>query len=137
MIGPFSGDYRFLSNFYPEPRRKLLTVEHFYQAAKTWDVDERRAIMAAPTPGQAKRLGRNVTLRPDWEDAKNNVMFEHVRSKFHADRTLGEMLLSTGDEELVEVNSWGDVYWGRTPAGVGENHLGDILMFVREELRRG
>lgn len=134
MIGPFRGDYRFLSNFHQEPRRRLLTVEHFYQSAKTWDLEQRRHIMAAPTPGEAKIRGREVTLRRGWDSIKQDIMLEHVRTKFHSDRDLAAMLLSTGDEDLVEVNHWGDVYWGRTPDGTGANYLGEILMFVRREL---
>lgn len=133
-IGPFKGDYRFLSNFYQEPRRRLLTVEHFYQSAKSLDLEERRFVMAANTPGEAKIRGRMVTIREDWESIKLSVMTEHVRTKFHSDRDLAAMLLSTGEEELVEYNTWGDIFWGRMENGLGVNHLGEILMLVRREL---
>lgn len=135
MIGPFRGDYRFLSNFYVEPRRQFLSNEHFYQAEKTLVIAERAAIMAAPTAGEAKRLGAEVTLRPDWDDVKLAIMLSGLRSKFYSDKTLGDLLLITGEEPLVEVNTWGDIFWGQSPYGHGENWLGRLLMEVRTELQ--
>lgn len=133
-IGPFRGDYRFLSNFWLEPRRRMLSQEHFFQSAKTLDIAERGLIMAANTPGEAKRLGRNVVLRPDWEDVKVTIMWEGLRTKFFSDESLGDMLLATGDEDLVEINTWGDTYWGVNTQGMGLNVLGDLLMRVRDEV---
>ena len=78
MIVEFDGDYAFLSNFYPSTIYHegitYPTNEHFFQAMKTLDIDERKAIAAAETPGLAKRMGRNVKLRPDWEAVKVDVM---------------------------------------------------------------
>lgn len=134
-IGPFRGEYRFLSNFWPEPRRRNLTNEHFYQAAKALNVEDRALIMHADTAKDAKRLGRIVVIRPDWDAIKETVMLDGLRTKFFSDENLAEMLLSTGDEELVELNSWGDTYWGvHEPNGIGQNRLGALLMEVREEL---
>lgn len=134
-IGPFRGDYRFLSNFWLEPKRRMLSNEHFFQAAKALHVEDRALIMRANTPGEAKRIGRTVAMRPDWEGIKEIVMLDGLRTKFFADETLAEMLLSTGDEPLVEFNSWGDTYWGVDSAtGNGLNRLGELLMEVRREL---
>jgi len=109
------------------------SVEHAYQAAKTTDPEERATVREALTPGLAKRLGRQVHLRPDWEDVKLAVMADLLRQKF--DRPpLAKALLETGDEELVEVNYWRDTYWG-VFHGTGENHLGRLLMERREQLR--
>lgn len=135
IIGPFRGEYRFLSNFWPEPRRRNLTNEHFYQAGKALSVEDRARIMRANSPREAKELGRVVFMRPDWESIKETVMLDGLRSKFFSDSNLAEMLLSTGDKELVEFNTWGDTYWGvHQPNGVGQNRLGALLMEVREEL---
>jgi|SRR6478736_4822637 len=133
-ISSFSGDYRFLSNFYQEPRRAMLTNEHFYQAAKALNVTDRATLMAAATPAIAKTLGRSVTLRPDWDAIKETVMLDGLRAKFFADVTLADMLLTTGDEILIEGNRWGDTYWG-VCNGHGLNRLGELLMEVREEVR--
>lgn len=80
-------------------------------------------------------MGRRVKLRPDWEQVKTAVMEEVVRAKFTQNPDLAALLLSTGDAELIEGNTWGDTCWGvdlRT--GRGENRLGRILMKVRAEL---
>ena len=135
-IGPFRGEWRFLSNFWQEPRRRMLTNEHFYQSAKTSNVRDRALIMRAPTPGEAKRIGSQIKIREDWKEICDTVMLEGVRTKFYADDTLADMLLATGDEELVELNHWGDVYWGVDhQTGQGQNKFGDILMQVRAEIR--
>jgi hypothetical protein len=137
MIDQFDGGYAFLSNFWPGPvvldRVTYPTVEHAFQAAKTRNRHERESIAALPTPGAAKRAGRKVTLREDWERVKVGIMEELVRQKF-ADPELAGRLLATGDEELVEGNTWNDRFWG-VCRGQGLNELGKILMRVRAELR--
>ena len=63
-------------------------------------------------------------------------MLALLRVKFKPGSSFAELLLATADEELVEVNEWGDCYWG-VCRGVGENVLGKLLMRVRAELRVG
>ena len=134
-ITEFKGAYAFLSNFHLEPNG--LTLEHRFQAAKCVHPTERDAVLAARTPGLAKRLGRGVALRPDWEDIKLSVMRDLVAAKFR-EPELREKLLATGDAWLEEGNWWNDTYWGvNLRTGKGHNHLGNILMVVREEARRG
>lgn len=143
MIVEFDGEHAFLSNFFPS---SILyegivypTNEHFFQAMKTLDQAERQKIANAETPGMAKRLGRHVQLRPDWEQIKVDVMRTGLMLKF-TDAALAEKLLATGDEELVEGNWWHDQTWGscfcpdhcRTP---GRNLLGMLLMELRKELQ--
>jgi N-glycosidase YbiA len=144
MIDSFSGHYWFLSNFsdsivtyegltYP-------TIEHAYQAAKVLDPEQRAMIQSAETPANAKRLGRGVTLRADWEEQKVEIMTFLVRQKFFNNPQLAEALLATKDEELVEGNTWGDRFWGmvfnyRRKEWEGRNQLGKILMQVRQELK--
>lgn len=139
MISSFSGRYRFLSNFYSIAveldGETYASVEHAYQAAKTRAPEERARIRRARAPGAAKHLGRRVTLRPDWEKRKIEVMRRLVRQKFYCHSDLGALLVRTGDEELVEGNYWHDTFWGQCPLGCGFNHLGMILMEVRKELR--
>mgnify|MGYP001609457273 CR=1 FL=1 len=136
IITEFQGDYRFLSNFWPASVMmhglEYLSVEHAYQAAKTKDLAQREKIHLCVSPGQAKRMGRYVTIRPDWERIKLDTMTHLVARKFKHP-TLAKALLATGDAELQEGNKWGDTYWGICN-GRGENHLGKILMAVRTEL---
>ena len=143
MIVEFENEYAFLSNFYPSPfihdGIEYPTVEHFFQAAKTLDIQKRKAIAAAKTPDLAKRMGRSVQLRSDWEKVKVYYMELGLRLKF-ANKDLAEKLLATGDEELIEGNWWCDQTWGscncpkhiRTP---GRNLLGILLMELRKELQ--
>lgn len=137
MINSFSEKYFFLSNFYPSKiefdGRIYPTVEHAFQAAKTLNKKERQLIQMEFSPAGAKRLGRNVLLRSDWEDIKISIMQELVTKKFQ-DESLKEKLLQTYNEELIEGNHWRDTFWG-VCNGVGENHLGKILMKVRNQLR--
>jgi ribA/ribD-fused uncharacterized protein len=137
-ITEFQGPYRFLSNFWPaEVVHEGITypsVEHAYQAAKTLNIAERRRIAAMADPAAAKRAGRKLLLREDWETAKFRVMQACVRDKFTRHAELRRKLLATGDAELIEGNTWGDRVWG-VYQGEGENRLGRILMQVRGELR--
>ncbi len=139
MIASFSEKYRFLSNFHPSRVRSLglifPTVEHAYQAAKTHDLTVHQRIQKIPTPGRAKRVGRMAILRSDWNDIKLDVMLTLLQKKFSLP-ALATQLLATEDEELVEGNDWGDTFWGIDSAtGKGENHLGRLLMQVRDECR--
>lgn len=130
-ITSFSGEYRFLSNFFIEPDNTH--VEREYQAAKCSD-DVQRRVFDTLTPAQCKKYGRKVNLRPDWEQVKLQIMEDLVLAKFIDHEELRERLLATGDAELVEGNTWNDFYWG-VCNGQGENHLGKILMTVRDWIR--
>lgn len=135
MISSFRDEYFFLSNFYPVEIKLdgivYPNAETAFQAQKTLDVEERRKFSMLKNPVQAKRLGRKVKLRDDWEEVKLDIMTEIVSQKFLQHPHLIEMLLQTGDEELIEGNKWGDRFWG-VCKGVGENHLGKILMKIRD-----
>lgn len=142
MISSFTGPYAFLSNFalcnIELDGEEYDSVEHAYQAAKTLDENERYIVRSAIWPRDAKRAGRRVTLRPDWEQIKVQVMWSLVWQKFtRPDRRgrnyLADRLLDTQLEVLVEGNTWGDQVWG-VYNGHGLNLLGNILMQVRAHL---
>ena len=141
MINCFEREYAFLSNFYPSPIEyegiKYPTVEAAFQAAKTPDLHMKMTIATAEHPGKAKRMGRKVILREDWEEIKDQVMEDCLRLKF-SDPILREKLLATGDEELEEGNWWHDNYWGSCYCSrcgdVGKNKLGYLLMKIRKEI---
>ena len=136
-IDCFDGEFDFLSNFYESTIYhdgiKYPTVEHAFQAAKTMDLNERIKIANMNTPGKAKRAGRKVALRPDWEQVKFEVMKELVTIKF-LNPDLKAKLLATKNAELIEGNTWNDTCWG-VCKGIGQNNLGKILMEVRENLK--
>jgi ribA/ribD-fused uncharacterized protein len=113
------------------------TSEHYFQAQKYSDTPYAERIRIAPTPKRAAELGRSrtETHRPDWELVKDDVMREVVRAKFQTHADIRQILLDTGDEEIVEAAP-GDYYWGAGADGTGKNMLGQILMQVRAELVR-
>lgn len=130
--------YGFLSNFYSSTvtldGKKYPSVEHAYQAAKTSNEETRELIRKARSPGEAKKLGRALQLKSDWNSSKIELMRGLVREKFESP-FLAYALLGTGDVELVNGNTWNDRFWG-VCRGTGQNWLGKILMEVREDLRR-
>ena len=138
MIDSFRGEYYFLSNFYSSKVTyegiTYLNNEAAFQSMKTLDMKE-RAAFAYLDPSAAKKAGRRVSLRKDWEDVKIDIMYEICKAKFTQNEELGRKLLETGDVELVEGNDWNDRIWGKVN-GVGANNLGRILMRIREELRQ-
>lgn len=141
MIKSFTGEYKSFSNFHPcvvhYEGVNYPTVEHAFVAAKTLDVFFRAKIskLSEKQAGYAKRLGRTCYLRPDWDIIKVAVMQRLLMQKFsyHEFKTL---LLSTGDQEIVEGNYWHDNFWGDCFCNhckdiEGKNQLGKLLMKIR------
>lgn len=133
-INKFDGNYRFLSNFYQSAIEiegiRYETVEAAYQAAKAVNREDKEKIAKLETPGQAKKMGRTVSIREDWEEIKCSIMFDLLTMKFQ-DSYLRSLLLATGDAYLEEGNSWGDTFWG-VSRGVGKNILGYLIMQIRD-----
>ena len=116
------------------------TVEHYYQAQKfvgTIDAALVQMIYTAQTPEEAAALGRDRTrlVRPEWEQVKTEVMREAILKKFLTHRDIQAILISTENELIVE-NSPCDYFWGCGEDKTGDNHLGRILMSVRQEIRQ-
>lgn len=146
-IDTFDGSYRFLSNFANFPLKIngicFPTSEHVYSAMKTTNIEERRYIATLRSPGEAKRYGRKLAVRPEWDrrnDGSPGIKFDIMRhilkAKFSQHPVLAKKLLATGDTELLEGNTWGDMIWGVDhQTGKGANHLGIMLMDRRSVLR--
>ncbi|CAL5223291.1 g5780 [Coccomyxa viridis] len=134
------------------PARQWPSVEHFYQAQKFAGVESAQAldiieeIAQAASPEEAARIGRrNERLQPslmrtDWPTAKLAVMHAGLKAKFTQHDGPRALLLSTASLglsgralDLVEASPH-DFFWGRGVDGSGFNHLGMLLMSVREEL---
>ncbi len=136
----FRGEYDFLSNFYPREIYflgiKFPTAEHAYVAAKTTDQFIRQEIAKLSTPGKAKRFGRELDLRPDWDDIKVDVMKNLIFRKFLDDLDLRERLHAIPDDiEIIEHNTWHDNFWGVCECGKcegGQNILGSLLQATRK-----
>jgi ribA/ribD-fused uncharacterized protein len=140
-IESFSEEFRFLSNFWITPvtfeGKTFPSVEHAYVFAKMRPGSIEQGLVLHVinqlTPGQMKKIGREIPLRDDWDSIKLDVMRTLIRSKFSLNDELKTKLLATGNVVLIEGNTWGDVFWG-VCNGVGQNNLGKILMEIRDEL---
>lgn len=143
-IDKFFGQYRFLSNFhlceiefeglvYP-------STEHAYQAAKTNNHELRDQVRHLPEPNLARRAGQMLPLVNGWNETRKFEVMEIItREKFFKHKALGKKLLDTGNLDLSEGNTWHDNVWGvcscKSCGSKGANHLGKILMKIRDELR--
>lgn len=168
MIDLFRNTYSWLSNFYFSPVKYegvwFPCSENAYQAKKSSHLsnEEIAKYIGAENlakyqlsldakklgyryfsiirPAEAKKMGRIIPIRPDWETIKVDVMKDIVRLKFTQSSELRKHLLATENEELVEGNTWHDNFWGNCTCNnccsiKGINMLGKILMEVREELK--
>lgn len=140
MISEFKNDERWLSNFAPVrielDGRVFFSVEHAYMSAKSDEYDW-KDFCANPntSASHVKRASRDIQLIHDWDNIKLYVMEECVRKKFNQEpyRT---KLLNTGDIHIQEGNYWNDKFWGVClKTNRGENHLGRLIMQVRDELK--
>lgn len=152
MINNFSGIHAFLSNFFDIPQNIEIegmfypNVENAFHAMKSLDYAERFLFTSRDpgeeprelTPGQAKRAGKKLILRPDWEEVKFEVMEQCLRKKFSLE-PFNKLLADTGEEYLLEGNIHHDNIWGSClcPYCIdvkGQNHLGRLLMKIRKEI---
>ena len=148
MILRFTGKYFFLSNMYPCTIRlnniTFPSAEHAFQAFKCVNAEDFNKILNCKSSRLARKLGRRVKLRSDWERVKDQIMFEVVKAKFMQNLDLANKLINTYPKILVEGNTWKDTYWGvdlfrhneeYKYGYYGRNKLGEILMQVRDLLR--
>lgn len=133
-IDSFRDQYFFLSNFY---LCKIMyngldygSAEAAFQAQKCIDPKDQLPFTTM-TPGQAKKYGKKVKLREDWEEVKVDIMKEVVKAKFDQHPELKQRLIGTGNTQLTECNKWHDYFWG-VCNGKGKNMLGRILMDLRK-----
>ena len=132
--------YGYLSNFSSHSvvidDQLWATTEHYFQAQKFNDIEYKKQIQRALTPGESKKLGstRRYKIRDDWENVKEDIMYKALHAKFTQHQNLKQKLLQTGDKELIE-HTVNDKYWADGGNGNGKNRLGILLMRLREELK--
>ena len=137
-VGEAYGEF---SNFSAHPIKMAGKVwprsEHYFQAMKFLDRNDREKVRKANSPAIAARMGRSrkLKLRPDWQAVKLDVMYRAVKCKVEQHQDVRELLISTGDAKIVE-HTANDSYWGNGGDGSGANHLGRILMRIRDELKK-
>ncbi len=134
----FRGEYRWLSNFAPVEihynGKKYQSVEAAYQSAKC-DDQVWKNFCQRGTPSDIKRQGKLIALRPDWDEVKYNIMKELITQKFVL-KPYKQLLVDTGDVQIIERNTWNDTYWGvNSRTGEGLNNLGKLIMNMRETLQ--
>jgi ribA/ribD-fused uncharacterized protein len=128
---------------------RYATAEHYMMAAKArlfGDHEALEAILAAPSPAEAKAIGRRVRNYDEgaWGRARGEAVVRGNVGKFGKNEDLRTFLRETGDKVLVEASPR-DRIWGiglgakhpdaRVPAKWrGSNLLGFALMAAREEL---
>lgn len=143
VIQGFVEEYSWASNFY-EPCKVVYegleynSSEAAYQSAKTTDMKIRK-LFTQYDAGESKKFGNKraheigLVLRSDWDAVKLQVMFDICLDKFTRNEDLKTQLSATGERYLEETNWWGDSFWGVVD-GKGNNHLGFILMAIRDKL---
>ena len=136
MIDCFMHEFAFLSNYARILPESPVTVEHLYQAAKAACPEDAARIMASDAPGDAKKMARKIKKVENWDEIKLHIMFNLLLYKFSFEENK-QKLLATGDEELCEGNIWHDNFWGDCHCEhcinkPGANHLGKLLMKIRE-----
>ena len=135
IIG-FKDEYMFLSNFYLSEVEfegmVYKSAEAAFQAAKSLNKKDREGFQKI-NPLLAKKLGKKLTLRDDWEEIKEEVMYKILLDKFTRNNMIRDKLIETNDSELINDNILGNTFWGQVD-GIGENKLAKILMKIREEL---
>lgn len=135
IIDNFKDKYYFLSNYYNcDVYYKGYHFNNTEAAFHSQKDPTRVKEFLTLTPNEAKKLGRKVKLRADWEEIKDNIMYEICLAKFTQNTILKEKLLQTGNAILIEGNTWHDNYWGKYNEQ-GLNKLGNILMRIRGELQ--
>lgn len=116
---------------------RFKTPEHFYQAMKADDFKDACKIANEPNPRIAKRIGRKIKIRQDWENIKIEVMKFVQVHRFSLPEWRKQLLEHKGD--IVEWNNWHDNFWGDCVCDKckhikGENNLGKILMDIRKQI---
>lgn len=142
-IKGFFGEYRWLSNYHLCPIKwgvfTFPSTENAYQWLKIdvcalknvhQDFNDYAALFQTCSPKDAKKYGKVVPLRDDWDLIRYTKMFAVNLVKYMDNPDLAEKLRKTGRAYLEETNTWNDTYWG-VCNGVGENNLGRILMDIR------
>jgi len=111
------------------------TTEHYFQAQKFAGTEHEEEVRLCKGPWSAAEMGRrrDLPLRKDWEEVKEAIMKEALMAKIAQYPQIKDLLLSTGDDEIVEHTS-NDNYWADGGDGSGKNRLGVLWMEIRKTL---
>jgi ribA/ribD-fused uncharacterized protein len=146
VSGPFSNWYE---SYFEVNQTKYNCGEQFMMFKKAihfGDYEIANEIMRETNPRKQKAWGREVRGfdQEEWNKVSKELVYEGLYAKFTQNEDLKEILLSTGDREIVEA-AWYDTVWG---VGLreddplildksnwkGMNYLGIVLMRVRDAI---
>jgi len=120
---------------------QYFTVENFYQAMKLpKNRTDLRLEISKMSPYEAKKNIRDkkkYTWCKLWTKEKSLEVMEYALTfKFKKGTTWYKKLMETGESDIIEWNNWNDIFWGKSIVTCeGENHLGEILMKIRKNLK--
>ena len=132
--------YGEFSNFYPisisVDLKEYKSSEHYYQSKKYENTKWEDHVRSQNKPFEAAREGRrkDLPMRSDWNEVRLLVMRRALIAKFKKIDHMKNLLLSTGNAEIVEYSDK-DYFWGRGKDGAGYNMMGKLLMELREEIK--
>ena len=133
--------YYEFTNFYQSPvwidDSEWATTENYFQAQKYIGTPLYDAIQKCQYARDAFRISRSPQgsrwRRKDWEEVKVDIMRVALYAKYTQHQRLRDLLLGTGEREIVEHTS-NDSFWGDGGDGRGQNVLGKLLMELRDQL---
>ena len=136
-INQFKGEYDFLSNRFGcrfvWKGLQYGNAEAAFQSSKCMDASERK-VYAGCSADKAALKGREQAPFPGWEDARLDIMGSILRAKFEQNPSLMKKLTDTGTCILINGNNKQETYWGvDLYSWQGENHLGRIIMDIRDK----
>ena len=157
VFGGSTSSHHVLSNFYNVKNnfvyehRSYSSAEQAFQHKKArvaGDLNKQREIMFNADPVVQKNLGHEVRCldHASWDKDKCSILKEILISKFTQHEQLKQFLMDTKDKTLAEANGR-DSYFAiglplthpdvldQTKWADNSNHLGRILMEIRQELR--
>ena len=113
------------------------TVEHYYQAMKYEDKEIREKIINAETPKEASNIGRDRNNKriDNFKKIKDDIMYNGILEKFRQNRDIAFKLIETRNQEIAEATV-DEYYWGIGKDRTGENHIGKILVKVRDRIKK-
>lgn len=136
-IDRFKGEYDFLCNRFAcrfvWQGLKYGNAEAAFQSSKCVDELERKAFCTC-SADRAALKGREIVPPAGWENERLGIMESVLTAKFEQNPNLMKSLVETGNRRLINGNNKGEIFWGiDLYSWRGENHLGEILMTIRNK----
>ena len=137
VISSFKGKYDFLSNRYGcsfiWQGISYNNVESAFHASKYTDKEERKALSRMSADKVVMKC-RDCIPSKEWEECKLDIMESILWAKFDQNPSLKKRLIETDGYILINGNNKHETYWGiDLYSWKGENHLGKILMTIRDK----